>query len=119
LFDLDGTLVDHRGAVLTAINEFIGDGTDTTPPAEPLRRRWWALERRHMDEYLAGQCSFTEQRRRRLRAFLPLLGRPVPDDAALDAWFAEHYLPAYEAAWRLYPDVMPCLADLRALPARR
>ncbi|WP_433172928.1 HAD family hydrolase [Actinoallomurus sp. CA-150999] len=117
LFDLDGTLVDHRSAVLTAISELIRPYTDTALPADRLVRQWWTLERHHMDEYLAGRCSFTEQRRRRLRSFLPLLGEPVSDDAALDAWFAEHYQSAYEAAWRLYPDVLPCLANLHALPA--
>lgn len=78
------------------------------------RQTWWELERRHMDEYLAGACTFAEQRRRRLRAFLPLLGQPVPADPhELDAWFAQHYLGAYEDAWRLYPDVRPCLRTLR------
>jgi FMN phosphatase YigB (HAD superfamily) len=103
--------------VLTAIGELVRPYTSAVLPADDLVRRWWALERRHMDEYLAGRCSFDEQRRRRLRVFLPLLGEPVPDGPALDAWFAERYLPAYEAAWRLFPDVAPCLADLRALPA--
>lgn len=117
VFDLDGTLVDHRGAALTAIGELVRPYTGAALPAHDLVRRWWTLERRHMEEYLAGRCSFDEQRRRRLRSFLPLLGEPVPDGPALDEWFADRYLPAYEAAWRLYPDVVPCLDDLRALPA--
>jgi HAD superfamily hydrolase (TIGR01509 family) len=117
LFDLDGTLVDHRGAFLVAIGKIVQDADNAALPAEELVEHWWVLEGRHMREYLAGACSFAEQRRRILREFLPLLGEPVPDDSGLDAWFAERYLAAFEAAWRCYPDVLPCLNALRDLPS--
>ena len=59
------------------------------------------LEARHMREYLAGQCSFAEHHRRRLRSFLPMLGESVPESPdLLDLWIAERYLPVFEAAWR-------------------
>ncbi|XVQ81742.1 hypothetical protein ACQP2K_23025 [Microbispora siamensis] len=46
-----------------------------------------------MQEYLAGQCSFAEHRRCRLRSFLPMLGEPVPESRGLlDAWFDETVL---------------------------
>jgi HAD superfamily hydrolase (TIGR01549 family) len=117
LFDLDGTLVDHRGAVLVAIGQIVQNAENATLTAEQLVERWWLLERRHMRDYLSGACSFAEQRRRRLREFLPVLGEPVPDDAGLDAWFADRYLAAFEAAWRCYPDVLPCLDALCGLPS--
>jgi HAD superfamily hydrolase (TIGR01549 family) len=116
LFDLDGTLVDHRGAALTAIRQVVQSGASIRLPAGELVERWWVLERAHMRHYLDGECSFAEQRRRRLRAFLPLLGEPVPGDEGLDAWFAQRYLPAYEAAWSRYPDVFPCLEALARRP---
>lgn len=114
LFDLDGTLVDHRRAVLEAITQIIGDASSTRPEHE-LVETWWGLERSHMQQYLAGECSFAEQRRRRLREFLPLLGEEVVDDQGLDAWFASRYGPLYEAAWSCYPDVVPCLEALAGL----
>jgi HAD superfamily hydrolase (TIGR01549 family) len=117
LFDLDGTLVDHRGAVLVAVEQIVRDAENAALPAAELVERWWVLEGRHMRDYLAGDCSFAEQRRRRLREFLPLLGEPVPDEAGLDAWFTEHYLAAFEAAWSTYPDVVPCLNALQDLPS--
>jgi FMN phosphatase YigB (HAD superfamily) len=117
LFDLDGTLVDHRSAVLSAIGQIVADADDATLPADELVKLWWQLERRHMPEYLAGECSFAEQRRRRLRSFLPVLGKQVPDDAGLDGWFADRYLAVYEAAWSCYSDVVPGLTALRDLPA--
>lgn len=120
LFDLDGTLVDHRGAVFAAIDRIAREAPRATAPPEELAALWWALEARHMREYLAGECSFAEHHRRRARSFLPSLGEPVPADPAetapLDAWIAERYLPAFEEAWRCYPDVRPCLDALRRLP---
>jgi HAD superfamily hydrolase (TIGR01549 family) len=106
LFDLDGTLVDHRQAVLEAVSQVIAAFPGAETPPSVLGDTWWDLERTHMKRYLTGQCSFAEQRRQRLREFLPLLGEPVPEgEAELDRWFATNYLGAYEAAWRCYGDV--------------
>ncbi|MBP0449180.1 HAD family hydrolase [Kitasatospora sp. RG8] len=115
-FDLDGTLVDHRGAVFATIGRIVRDAPDATAPPEELAALWWTLEARHMREYLAGRCSFAEHHRRRLRSFLPALGEPVPEDPGLlDAWIAERYLAVFEESWRCYPDVRPCLEALKRL----
>jgi putative hydrolase of the HAD superfamily len=121
LFDLDGTLIDHRSAVLAAIGQIVQKAPGACLPADDLVAMWWALERTHMRRYLAGECSFAEQRRSRLREFFPLLGEPVPGDTDLDAWFSGRYLPLFEAAWTCYPDVIPSLQGLaeRARPPRR
>jgi 2-haloalkanoic acid dehalogenase type II len=121
LFDLDGTLIDHRAAMLAAIEQIVHNPAAALLPPDDLVATWWDLERAHMRQYLSGDCSFAEQRRRRLREFLPLLGEQVPDDAGLDAWFAERYLPLFEDAWTCYPDVIPCLQALagQARPPRR
>ncbi|GAA1937089.1 HAD family hydrolase [Kitasatospora viridis] len=116
-FDLDGTLVDHRGAVFEAIDRIVRAAPNATAPPEELAESWWSLEARHMREYLAGRCDFAEHHRRRVRGFLPLLGEPVPaDSGVLDAWIDERYLPAFADAWRCYPDVRPCLEALKRLP---
>lgn len=116
-FDLDGTLVDHRAAVMEAIGRIVQAAPNATAPPGELVALWWTLEGRHMREYLDGQCSFAEQRRRRLRSFLPMLGEPVPESPGLlDVWFAERYLTAFEESWRSYPDVRPCLEALKRLP---
>jgi FMN phosphatase YigB (HAD superfamily) len=116
-FDLDGTLVDHRSAVWEAIGQIVRAAPNATAPPEELLTSWWTLEGRHMREYLAGQCSFAEHHRRRLRSFLPMLGEPVPEGPGLlDAWIAERYLTVFEESWRCYPDVRPCLENLKRLP---
>jgi FMN phosphatase YigB (HAD superfamily) len=115
-FDLDGTLVDHRSAVLDTIGQIIQAAPNATAPPDELVTLWWTLEGRHMREYLAGQCSFAEHHRRRLRSFLPMLGEPVPENPGfLDAWIAERYLTVFEEAWQSYPDVQPCLEALKRL----
>ncbi|MFB7711768.1 HAD family hydrolase [Streptomyces sp. NPDC056105] len=118
-FDLDGTLVDHRSAVMETIGQIIQAAPNATAPPQELMTLWWTLEARHMREYLSGQCSFAEHHRRRLRSFLPMLGEPVPDSPALlDTWIAERYLTVFEESWHCYPDVRPCLETLKRLPQR-
>ena len=116
IFDLDGTLVDHAVAEAAALRAGLrrldlleGSGA----PADRLAE-WQVLARTHMDAYLAGEYSFAEQRRRRLAAFLPLLGAAAPDSATNEAWWAA-YSADYEANWTLYADVRPCLDALQTL----
>ncbi|MFJ6216047.1 HAD family hydrolase [Streptomyces sp. NPDC092296] len=46
-----------------------------------------------------------------------MLGEPVPESPGLlDAWIAERYLTVFEESWRCYPDVQPCLENLKRLP---
>lgn len=56
------------------------------------------------------RITFAEQRRRRLRDFLPEMGIPFAE-ADLDEIFSG-YLNAYEAAWAVFPDVAATLAAL-------
>ncbi|WP_329460539.1 hypothetical protein [Streptomyces sp. NBC_01497] len=77
-FDLDGTLVDHRSAVWETIGHIVQAAPNRAASPEELGTLWWMLEARDMREYLAGQCSFAEHHRRRLRSFLPMLGEPLP-----------------------------------------
>jgi putative hydrolase of the HAD superfamily len=116
-FDLDGTLVDHRSAVFSAIDRIVRSAPNATATPEELAVAWWALEARHMREYLAGECSFREHHRRRARSFLPLLGETAPGSPEQwDAWIGEHYLPPFERAWQCYADVRPCLEALQRVP---
>ena len=110
-FDLDGTLFDHAGSAHIGLDGFLGSlGTELTEPAVEL---WRDAENTHYEHWLAGRITFQEQRRRRLREFLPRVGIAVPDtDAAQDELF-ESYLSEYRAAWRPFPDAIPLLRSLR------
>jgi putative hydrolase of the HAD superfamily len=111
VFDLDGTLLDHEGAVERALGAWLP--LLGVAPTGDLLAAWLRAEERHFPAWRAGRISFAEQRRRRLRDFLPLVGLEPGGDDDLDRVFAG-YLACYEAAWTKFDDVDPVLALLRA-----
>lgn len=75
LFDLDDTLLDHEAAVLRALHEWLPAlGVTVTPE---LVAHWHAVTERHLEDWRLRRIDFSEQRRRRMRDFLPALGVPV------------------------------------------
>lgn len=86
-----------------------------TERSDQLTRWWFEIEEVNYDRFLAKELSFLEQRRERLRHFLPLAGLSVPrENTRLDEHFTT-YLQSYEAAWTAFPDVAPVLRSLRAM----
>ena len=110
IFDVDDTLIDHssaeRNAALLFYRRFRDhlDGLD----GETFYTRWHAAAQRHFATYNAGEISYQEQRRRRVREFFDAA---LSDQAADDLFRV--YQVGYEASWTLYPDVLPCLDALR------
>jgi putative hydrolase of the HAD superfamily len=112
LFDLDGTLFDHIGSARSALDAWLPLlGARAT---NPLVAAWFNAETEHLTEWLEGLISFDEQRRRRLRDFLPIIGLPVGRDEELDEMFGG-YLRSYEAAWRAYDDAHGGLSGVHGL----
>jgi putative hydrolase of the HAD superfamily len=110
LLDLDGTLVDHEGAVTDALRAWLPT-LGVTATAE-VCQLWSTAQERHLIGWRQGRISFPEQRRRRLRDFLPAVGVAfVDDDAHLDAVFAG-YLRWYERSWRVFDDVDEALTAI-------
>ncbi|MGH3341929.1 MAG: HAD family hydrolase [Carbonactinosporaceae bacterium] len=108
LFDVDETLVDRDGAARNAIIDHL---TELGLPAGPeALERWVRLEDLHYGRYLAGELSFTDQRRERARA---MAGLALSDEEA-DRWLAG-YIRRFEAAWRAFPDVGSVLDALSGL----
>jgi putative hydrolase of the HAD superfamily len=108
LLDLDGTLVDHDAAVAAALRSWLPAlGAAHTAEAVAL---WQIVQERHLVAWRERTISFAEQRRRRLRDFLPALGVSYAD-GDLDAIF-DGYLRAYEDAWRPFDDVDDALAEI-------
>jgi putative hydrolase of the HAD superfamily len=109
LWDVDDTLFDYRGANADgAVRHFAAEGILARYPSrQAALDHWWAVMEEHYGRFLAGELDLTGQRRARARAFL---GRPLTD-AEADAWFAG-YTARFEAAWRLFPDVVPALDAL-------
>jgi putative hydrolase of the HAD superfamily len=107
LFDLDGTLVDQAGAAVAALHAWLPSYGLSADEIEALIPLWFDLEQRHYPAWLAGDITFQEQRRRRLRDFMPAVGTVVAADR-LDAVFAD-YAACYRAAWTAFDDAAPAL----------
>lgn len=108
LFDIDDTLLDHRAAeraAATVLHGMVG----ATLPLEAFLSEWSRALEHHFARYVAGELSYEEQRRARLREVVD----PTLSDADADRLLAQ-YLEAYEAGWSLFADVLPCLERLGA-----
>jgi putative hydrolase of the HAD superfamily len=111
VFDLDNTLFDHTGCAVAGLRAWV-TGLGIVPTDE-LIAEWFVIEEDQFGRFLAGELTHQGQRRGRLRAFLPVLGLPVPStDAELDEVFAG-YLTQYTNNWIAYPDARPALEVAR------
>jgi putative hydrolase of the HAD superfamily len=110
LLDLDGTLVDQEGAVTAALRSWL-PALGVAPTAEVVEL-WRLVQERHLVAWRDRTITFQEQRRRRLRDFLPTVGVSYVDEE-LDTVFGG-YLRAYESSWRAYDDVADALALIAA-----
>ncbi|MEU1007339.1 HAD family hydrolase [Streptomyces sp. NPDC088810] len=109
VWDVDDTLFDYttadrEGMRAHLVAEGLLVGYDS--PEQALVR-WREITERQWARYAAGECSFQDQRRDRVRVFL---GTDMTD-AEADAWF-QRYVGHYEAAWSIFPDVLPALEAL-------
>jgi putative hydrolase of the HAD superfamily len=105
-FDIDDTLVDHGSAIRAAV-ETLHRTVVVNISLEEFFLVWTSALKRHFDRYLAGELSYESQRRARVHETID----PTMSDEAADRVFAT-YLASYEAHWRLFPDVLPCLERL-------
>ncbi|MFI6291012.1 HAD family hydrolase [Nonomuraea sp. NPDC050790] len=109
LFDLDGTLMDHRAAADAGIAAWVAERCPDRRQDGRAARVWEELETVHLAAWHAGQCDLAEQRRRRIRGICLALELAVPQDP--DAAFAA-FTRHYRAGWSAYPDVHEALARL-------
>ena len=113
-FDIDGTLVDHKGAENAAALDFLRDHASVfAEKSEDFVAQWHAVSAKHVRRYLAGEISFQGQRQARLKELFAHHSELT--DAEADDLFSE-YLKHYEESWKLYPDVKPCLNNIKGLP---
>lgn len=112
LFDLDNTLFDHLTSARGGLDTFVRSlGVELTPD---LSHSWFDIERVTYDRFLSKELNFQEQRRERLRQFLPLIGHLGPVGATELAEMFAIYLRSYEEAWTAFPDAVPTLQLLRS-----
>jgi putative hydrolase of the HAD superfamily len=112
LFDLDGTLLDHRGAADAAITAWVSAHCPGHPRLAEVPALWQGLEATHLARWQAGECSREEQRRCRVRELCRELLVDEPDD--LDAAYAD-FAARYRRGWAAYPDAATTVAALAGL----
>jgi putative hydrolase of the HAD superfamily len=110
LLDLDDTLLDHRGAVGRALELWLPE-LGVTPTREHLTL-WNEVQEPHLKAWRKRRIDFDEQRRRRLRDFLPAI-QIAYAESELDVIFGG-YLRAYESSYRSFPDVPEMLSTIAA-----
>ncbi|HTZ87424.1 MAG TPA: HAD family hydrolase [Solirubrobacteraceae bacterium] len=113
LFDLDGTLMDHDAARAAGLRAHLADWLPGAEAQELARldEEWRRLEALHYDEYARGDCTFAQQRRRRVEGMHAVLERDPLGELQADEWFAA-YLRHYRKEWRAFGDASPALAAL-------
>ncbi|TDE58444.1 HAD family hydrolase [Nonomuraea mesophila] len=99
LFDLDGTLLDHRGAADAAIVSWVSARAPGHPRLGEVAALWAELEVPYLAMWQRGECSVQEQRRLRLRGLCAELAVPEPGDAAYADFAAR-----YRRGWTAFPD---------------
>ena len=108
LFDLDDTLLDYSTARDAGVRAWVQE-VDAARPAGDAVRVWRELEEHHFRRYSAGEVSFDDQRRARLRGFWPHLSEAA--DEELDHAFAAYFAHT-EAAWSPVPGAVEAVRAL-------
>jgi putative hydrolase of the HAD superfamily len=106
LFDLDETLLDHAATERTAAAA-LHRIAQVSRPVEEFQAAWSEALERNFGRYVAGELSYQDQRRARVRDAVD----PRLTDAAADR-LLDHYLEAYLGASTLFADALPCLDRL-------
>ncbi|MEZ7006097.1 HAD family hydrolase [Streptomyces sp. SCSIO 75703] len=109
VWDVDDTLFDYTTADREGLSAHLAaEGVlGRYGSAHEALARWREITDRQWARFAAGETDFETQRRDRTRVFLE---RDLTD-AEADDWF-RRYLVHYEAAWALFPDVLPVLDAL-------
>ncbi len=109
-FDLDATLLDHDAAAQFGATRFFEHFKPSFEGnLEEFLARWERVSEKYFQSSAIGHhYSHLDQRRMRMRG---IFEGDLPDEEA-DRRFAV-YLEAYESAWKLFPDSLPCLKALQ------
>lgn len=104
LFDLDDTLLDHRGAADGGAWAWLSARADWTLDEGATIELWRSVEEIWFTKFERGEVGFLDQRRGRVRH---VLDRELSDNEA-DAEFTG-YIDAYRARWQGFADAIPAV----------
>ncbi|WP_055594892.1 HAD family hydrolase [Streptomyces hirsutus] len=109
VWDVDDTLFDYTSADREGMRAYLlaEELLARYASVEEALAHWREVTDAQWARFAAGEVDFETQRRDRIRVFLEC----ELTDAEADDWFGR-YLVHYEAAWSLFPDVLPVLDAL-------
>jgi putative hydrolase of the HAD superfamily len=111
-FDIDETLLDHSSAEKTAVKEFMSCHRDIFGgDFKAFFDVWRRIERKYKNLYEKGLLTFDNQRLKRMSGVFKAYGRKITAAEAKAAF--KEYQAYYKKNVRAYPDVLPCLEDLK------
>jgi len=110
-FDIDGTLMDHKGAELEGVKKFYNKYKfNEVTEFETFKKIWVDASNRNFNKYLNKEFSFEEQRANRIIEIFKEFNIDISYEDALKKF--DDYLVAYEESWSAYDDVIPALEAL-------
>jgi putative hydrolase of the HAD superfamily len=113
IFDIDDTLLDYRDGSARGLRAYLRQ-LDPRLDTAAVRLLWDRVSQRYYRQFLEGELSFAEQRRRRVREFCHCLGLPLGSaDADADEWMAG-YSRCFDAALGAVPGAEHVLSELTA-----
>nr|WP_237562446.1 HAD family hydrolase [Glutamicibacter soli] len=116
LFDIDDTLVDLRAAAIAAFLELTTEELRHVDASEAsvVAAAFADDKAGAYERYMAGELTFLEQREVRLQYSFGLVNAVAPAGESYQAWAAT-YEKTVRSYWRPFDDVLPHLAQLRAM----
>jgi putative hydrolase of the HAD superfamily len=111
-FDIDETLLNQRKSEVYASSCFLDVFGKSLPhhySVTQFCQLWRFLREKHARLFLENSITFDEQRRRRIR---DLFDQPSLSKEESESRFSI-YSEAYQRAWSLFDDVLPCLEALQ------
>lgn len=107
-FDIDGTLLDHKGAEKEGINKFyFANRFNEICDFDKFKEVWVKYSDKNFEKFLNKEYSFEQQRAMRIIDVYNEFNKQIAYDEALTKF--KDYLDAYESSWKAYEDVIPCL----------
>jgi putative hydrolase of the HAD superfamily len=111
-FDIDNTLLDYPETEKRAALAFLHHYQGKLPYADGIFVPFWKhLTETYFNDYLKGNISFIEQRRRRIRDVFSGADIQLNDEEADQTMRV--YLDYFESNESLFPDVLPVLDALK------
>lgn len=111
-FDIDGTLLDHKGAEQEGIKKFyLLNDFNKICDIEKFKEIWVKYSDKNFEKFLKKEYTFEQQRAMRIVDVYNEFSKEISYNEALNKFI--DYLNVYESSWKAYEDVIPCLNMLK------